>query len=111
MIYFEINILKNIIYNIFIKIIYFKSRVSQNVSTRSGILASEKRMNFSGASDTTNETMRIYFRGFGITKKKFFFALFAEIIFFLLKYSGESHNGLSIWAKLLKKFWYKVNRF
>ena len=58
-------------------------------------------MNFSGASDTTNGTMRIYFRGFGITNKKLFFALFVEIIFFLLKYSGESYNGLPIWAKFL----------
>ena len=45
--------------------------------------------------------MRIYFRVFGMTKEKYFFALFAEIIFFLLKYSGESRNGLPIWAKLL----------
>ena len=45
--------------------------------------------------------MRIYFRGFGMMKKKVFFAIFVEIIFFLLKYSGESRNGLPISAKLL----------
>ena len=77
------------------------SRAKRNVSTRSSILASEKRLNFSGASHTLNETMRIYFHDFGMTKENVFFATFVEINFFLLKYSDESRKGLSIWAKLL----------
>ena len=45
--------------------------------------------------------MRIYFRVFGMTKENVFFALFVENIFFLLKYSDESHKGLSFWTKFL----------
>ena len=79
----------------------FMSRARRNVSTRSRILASQKRMNLSGASQKLNKTMRIYFRDIGIVFKKNYFAIFVEIIYFSLNYSTLARKGIPILIKFL----------